>query len=177
MAFAEDIKTMREDLGLSIQEAAKKIGVAYNTFKRYETGESTPPKERQDEIFIQLGNTEADSEIDNILNDIATQEIAKMKRIADENRLLLPLLRKLGYSIVTDHECYCWESQEGLRTPFDGHDVLLRDLEKIKEAIKYTLEEQYNVRDDEGYGVYSDWKYPKSENFDDIAFNDEELSF
>lgn len=155
MNFAEELRAKREDLGLSIQDSAKKIGVAYNTFKRYETGESIPNEARQEEILIQMENTAEDSEADSLLNDIVTKEIAKMKQVAEENRLLLPLLRKSGFTLVNENGLYYWKNTCGLRTKAVAHEEILKDLEAMKAAIYSTL-------------LYSQYKWRESaEDFDD----------
>jgi transcriptional regulator with XRE-family HTH domain len=140
--FGEELKAMREDLGLSIQQAAEKIGVVYNTFARYETGAYLPSVERQEEIFIQLGSTEDDSKVDAHLNELALIEINALKRVADENRLLLPLLRKLGCNIVsTDNGKYQWELSSGSKSCEISYDRLLIDLELIKRKMCTVIEE------------------------------------
>lgn len=99
MAFCDDLKASREALGLSVLEASKKVGIAYNTFRRYEEGKTVPSLKRQEELILALEVTESDSSITGLLNDLAQKQIEGMKKAADENRLLLPLLRKMGWEI------------------------------------------------------------------------------
>lgn len=135
MAFADDLKASREAMELSLLEASKKVGIAYNTFKRYEAGETVPAPERQEELILKLEASEEDSDISSLLNNLAQQQIEKMKKEADENRLLLPLLRKMGVDVTNLGGGY-YTIKSGTRySDVLTYEELLRILEKLKSSM------------------------------------------
>ena len=50
MALSDNIRSRREDLGMSMQELADKIGIAYQQIQKYERSMSKP----QPETFVLL---------------------------------------------------------------------------------------------------------------------------
>lgn len=139
MAFSDDLKASREALGLSVLEASKKVGVAYNTFRRYEDGETVPSPEKQEEMILKLESSEADSDISSLINELAQKQISEMKKNADENRLLLPLLRKMGWEVISEDGIYQFKHYLLGKTKVMTYDELLDYLSQIKEEINSKL--------------------------------------
>ena len=95
--FGEKMKTRREELGITQEQVAERLGVSRNTVSRWETGERNAKDETKKKIAALLRTTVADLMNDNdfqpftVTSDVANQEdtIAKMTsllRLAVKNK-------------------------------------------------------------------------------------------
>lgn len=109
MSFAEELREKREELKMSQPEFAKIIGCCVNTIVSYEHGRSVPDKEKQIYILNRISNVHTGTPVDraeSLMNEIARKQIEMAKRDVDENRLLVPLLNRMGYEIVNEDDAF-----------------------------------------------------------------------
>lgn len=115
MAFGAELKAKRKELKISQPELAKIIGCSVNTIVRYERGRSVPSETKQAYILSKINQDHEGTPVDraeSLINEIARKRIEMAERDAGENRLLVPLLHRMGYEIVNEDDAFFVKNEQ-----------------------------------------------------------------
>ena len=156
--LAERIRARRNELHLTIEEAAKRAGLGTKTWCRYEAGESI----RQDKCkgvckalnWVKLPNEDKEENVIDLENECKHE--AWSKYLEDKFGKIAALSFSIGSDILLDYVNQ--DLEELSKQPKGGHEIIAHSV--LEEIILILVEEEseFLIESYENLELESDWK-------------------
>lgn len=136
MSFAENLKTKRKELGLSQPQAAKIVGCSLTYFNRYENGKQEPAEDKKRIIMERLNDYSVGEENNYTIDTMLSMEFELAKKRREENRMLLFLLKTMGFEVVSNEDTeFRIVANDNPVTDWMSLDEMFALLERCKQAM------------------------------------------